>query len=297
LLEGFNNVADTSGSSTPGHLNFAPYGVAFVDPFEEPPQRVLKAIPRSALLGEIPPVPNDVSEVINKVIEKESANVVRSTADHAAYQMTVHAALRDFYHQMDNQIAEQAKEMLRQGKPAQEVAKWRVDSTNALKDTIRKKGNQLLDVIASGKRGAWDKPTYEMLKAGDPRLGKLPKTDAQIINRVPNKGVDKIARALKVGGRVLLVLDVATGVFVVVTAPPGERLATAVKETSRIGGALAGGYVGMGGGAYVGGAIGSLFGPGPGTAIGAGIGAFVCGFGGAILGGWGASTGAARLVD
>ena len=32
LLEGFNNVADTNGSSTPGHLNFVPYGVAFVDP-------------------------------------------------------------------------------------------------------------------------------------------------------------------------------------------------------------------------------------------------------------------------
>ena len=35
LLEGFNNVADTNGNSTPGHLNFVPYGVAFVDPFEQ----------------------------------------------------------------------------------------------------------------------------------------------------------------------------------------------------------------------------------------------------------------------
>ena len=33
LLQGFNNVSDTSGTSTPGHLNFVPYGVAFVDPF------------------------------------------------------------------------------------------------------------------------------------------------------------------------------------------------------------------------------------------------------------------------
>ena len=32
VLQGFNNVADTNGSSTPGHLNFVPYGVAFVDP-------------------------------------------------------------------------------------------------------------------------------------------------------------------------------------------------------------------------------------------------------------------------
>jgi len=32
LLEGFNNVADTGGSSTPGHLNFSSFGAPFVDP-------------------------------------------------------------------------------------------------------------------------------------------------------------------------------------------------------------------------------------------------------------------------
>ena len=36
MLQGFNNVADTNGNSSPGHLNFVPYGVAFVDPAPQP---------------------------------------------------------------------------------------------------------------------------------------------------------------------------------------------------------------------------------------------------------------------
>jgi hypothetical protein len=34
---GFKNVADTSGTATPGHLNFSPFGEAYVDDLAEPP--------------------------------------------------------------------------------------------------------------------------------------------------------------------------------------------------------------------------------------------------------------------
>ena len=65
LLEGFNNVADTSGSSTPGHLNFVPYGVAFVDPQQGGNQEPEKG------QTQLPPLkPKDIPEWYNDKIMK-----------------------------------------------------------------------------------------------------------------------------------------------------------------------------------------------------------------------------------
>ena len=89
--------------------------------------------------------------------------------------------------------------------------------------------------------------------------------------------------ALKIGGRVLAVLGIVAAVYDVVTAPPGQRVHTAVRDASSMAGALAGAEAGTVGGAEVGAVIGSII-PGAGTAAGAAIGAVVGGIGGAIAG-------------
>jgi hypothetical protein len=142
-----------------------------------------------------------------------------------------------------------ADDLLRGAKSEAEITKigeWINEERNALKTEVRRKGNMLVEAIAKAKRGAWDKPTYEMLKRGERALGKLPKTDLQIIKSGSRSNVkaNTAAKCLRWGGRALYLVDVGIGVYNVVNAPEGAKLKTAAKEAARFTGALAGGLAG-----------------------------------------------------
>jgi RHS repeat-associated protein len=89
--------------------------------------------------------------------------------------------------------------------------------------------------------------------------------------------------AFKWAGRGLMVLGIAADIYDVATAPDGQKVQTAVRDTSSLAGALAGGEVGAEAGAGIGAAIGSVV-PGLGTAAGAAVGGIIGGIGGAIAG-------------
>lgn len=86
-----------------------------------------------------------------------------------------------------------------------------------------------------------------------------------------NSEVNRKARMMKNGGRVLLLVGAAGEIYTVVTTPEEERAAEAV----RAGGRFVGGLLG----AEAGASMGAIGGP-----IGAGAGAFIGGIAGAVLG-------------
>ncbi|MFE0702188.1 hypothetical protein [Streptomyces sp. NPDC058872] len=116
-------------------------------------------------------------------------------------------------------------------------ARWAVDERNALRSPYR---SPMDDWLMPRTRGIRDFPTYEYLKDVEG------KSDEGVIKGAANtnKGVDTLNAVSKWGGRGLLGLEVGVGVGVgvynVATAPEGEKVQTAARETGGIVGGLAG---------------------------------------------------------
>jgi hypothetical protein len=94
------------------------------------------------------------------------------------------------------------------------------------------------------------------------------------------KILGKVSTAFKWAGRGFAVLGVAADIYDVATAPDGQKVQTAVKDTSALAGALAGGEMG----AEWGMGIGSLIEPVGGTVVGGIIGGVVGGIIGGVVG-------------
>jgi hypothetical protein len=231
-------------------------------------------VPVESVYGD--PFDDEIKQIVKS---SPSWGAIRSTADYLALEAIVHGMLRDAYRRADAYIHQIAGEMIRQGAPLEQVARWRIEATNELKMTIRKQGNMLVEVLAKMTRGPEDCPTYEMLIAKG-------KKNEDIISRVPNKGVDKIAAYLKVAGRTILNIDIGVSGYKIVSAPVSQMPQVAISEGSRFAGALTGAWVGAKAGAKIFGTAASFFSPGLGTAIGAGAGGIIGGIIGGIVGGW-----------
>ena len=215
---------------------------------------------------------------------------LRSLIDHGASNLIHETALRATYHAGERAIAEEARLLLEAKtntvgaeKAAEEVARWATQARNSLREAIRQQGAPIVDAVARMARGNTDMPTYERLRAAG-------KTDAQIIESAArsNASMNRWVGRLRIAGRIMIFIDIGIAGYKIGSAPEVDRPKVFMHETSRLLGALAGGWAGAKGGAALGGAIGSLI-PGAGTAIGAGVGGVLGGIGGAIFGGWGAS--------
>src|SRR5207249_923671 len=115
------------------------------------------------------------------------------------------------------------------------------------------------------------------MRLGDRALGKAPKNDFEIMATKPNPKYNRWGTGLRWTGRALLVLDAAIAGYKTITAPPGRRLKTGVREFGRVGGAATGAWA-FG---TLGAAIGTAICPGLGTAIGGVVGGLI----GALAGG------------
>ncbi|MEO6062222.1 MAG: WXG100 family type VII secretion target [Thermoflexales bacterium] len=222
--------------------------------------------------------------------EQSLVDRLRSVLDFESVSAVYHAWLRGEYQIGDARIAEYIKGKVGQlGKVAdaelEALAREGVEARNAWRAAIRKRGEAIIEAMAKARRGAWDMPTYEMLLEKAITKGRAVDPNLAVIEGIlkTNRGVDMVARGLKVLGIAGIVLDVGIGGYNVYTAPEGQRARVATQETGRVGGAIAGGVAGAKGGAIVGAAIGVWFG-GAGAAPGAAIGGILGGIGGAIAG-------------
>ena len=201
----------------------------------------------------------------------------------AGRTMTAEAALREVYAKGARQISETARDMIRAGTSPDEAARWAVGVRNELKSTIRQRGSAIVKGLAEArnlrKYGNKVGPTYDELI----RQGKTPEDIIGKAGRASTK-VNRIGSAVKVGGWLLIAVDIAIVTWEVYEAEEGQGLRTAVRGAGGIGGAIAGGWLGMKGGAAIGAGIGAWFG-GAGAAPGGVIGGIIGGIGGAIGGG------------
>jgi hypothetical protein len=210
----------------------------------------------------------------------------------AGSTMTAEAALREVYARSAREISETARDMIRAGTTPDEAARWAVNARNELKTTIRQRGSAIVKGLAEArnvrKYGNKVGPTYDELI----RQGKTPEDIIGKSGRASTK-VNRFSGSMRIGGWLLIAVDVVIVTWEVYEAEEGQGLRTAIRGGGGIAGALAGGWLGMKGGAAVGGAIGLWFG-GAGAAPGAAIGGFIGGVGGAIGGGilgrWGAGA-------
>ncbi len=215
----------------------------------------------------------------------------RSATEHLTRTSLREASLREIYKQGDLAIRAEAQAMVRAGQSEEAAARWVVEARNQLRRAIREQGEPIVAAIAEGTRGPRDMPTYDSLRARD-------KTNAQIIESAgrTNPKVDRWVGRIRIAGRILIAVDIGLGAYKVATAPEVDRPKVLIKETARVGGALAGGWAGAKTGGAVGAFAGSFF-PGPGTLIGGGVGSILGGIGGAIFGGWAAGEAADWVIE
>ncbi|MFB7475102.1 RHS repeat domain-containing protein [Kitasatospora sp. NPDC056184] len=206
----------------------------------------------------------------------EAARVAADTASAYTFSYTENANRRRNQYRAADRLARDTAQEMRSAYGDRAAAQWVVDERNALRSHYR---TPFEDWYLPRKRGERDFPTYDSLRQR--------KSDVEIIESAgkTNPRANQLAKVSKIGGRVMLGVDIGLGVYEVATAPEGQKVRTAAREAGGIGGALAGAK----GGAVVGAAIGSFF-PGPGTAIGAVaggvIGAAAGSYVGRKLGGW-----------
>lgn len=131
-----------------------------------------------------------------------------------------------------------------------------------------------------------DTPSYnELMKKKLNRGLTVSEANASIINRIPNKKVTAAAFGLRIGGIVVILVDVGYSAAEVYTAKGwDEKIKIAISETARIsgtaGGAWAGGRVGV--------TFGSYFGP---------WGGVIGGVGGSVVGGFIGGITVQTLID
>jgi hypothetical protein len=218
------------------------------------------------------------------------SSIIQGAGDVSVYAgttMTSEEALRRVYMQSARKITEDALKQVADGVPSQNAARWAVEARNDLKVQIRSKGSPIVKGLAEArnirKYGNKVGPSYEQLI----REGKTPDDIIGKAGRSSTK-VNRLSTTLKVGGRVLIAVDLAIVTWEVFSAPEGERLRTAVGGAGGLAGAAAGGWAG----AKAGGAIGSLFGP-----VGTAVGGVIGGIGGAIIGGIFGRKAATKIYD
>jgi Domain of unknown function (DUF4157) len=191
--------------------------------------------------------------------------------------MTSEAALRQVYQRSAREISEEALRMIKEGTSVEDAARWANQARNDLKALIRSRGSPIVRGFAEArnirKYGNKLGPTFEELI----RQGKTPEDIIGSAGRASTK-VNRVATKLKVGGRLLIAIDIAIVTWEVFSAPEGERLRTAVAGAAGIAGAAGVGWAGAKGGAAVG-----LWLGGP---VGAGVGGVIGAIGGALFGGW-----------
>lgn len=220
----------------------------------------------------------------------------RSWGNHMALTLESEARRRPVYQGDDMRVGREADRRLALGHSEQEVAEWAVEARNRVRAYHRNRGDRTFDMAYALRRGAWDYPTYEMLRKGDAR--HRPKTDAQIIEsaRRTNVTVDKWAPRMKWLARGSVALDAGIGAHEVATAKPSQRARVAAREAGRMTSAAAGGFLGAKLGAAIGTAVVPFVGTGAGLVIGGVLGA-VGGFLGASHAGDVGARAAESLMD
>ncbi|WP_407913781.1 RHS repeat-associated core domain-containing protein [Kitasatospora sp. NE20-6] len=184
----------------------------------------------------------------------DTDRIAANTVSSYTFTYTDDANRRRNQYRASDRLASQTAQEMRSVYGQKAAAQWVVDERNALRSRYR---SPLEDWYLPRTRGEKDFPTYDALRQR--------KTDAAIIESAArtNPRANQLARASKIGGRVLLGVDVGIGIYEVATAPEGEKVRTAAREAGGIAGAVAGAKLG----GMIGLSIGSAF-PGPGSAIG-----------------------------
>jgi hypothetical protein len=114
LLQQFDNIANTSGVNTPGHMNYNPFGLAFVDPAVAA-QQSLQLFPKSPL-GESVEQANFGTQLMNKLEEGiksllMKARAVQKQATALEPLMQGVDALSDALHSFANSLEEFAQSL------------------------------------------------------------------------------------------------------------------------------------------------------------------------------------------
>ena len=199
------------------------------------------------------------------------ANVLRGAARNTAL-------FRDLYNEGLKRIAAEISRMRATGAVERAIAQRASALREALAKDVRevsgallKKSAELFDSI----RGNVGRPTYESLRAAG-------RSDAEIIASATrsNRFINRLPSGLRWTGRALWVVSAAISVYVIVTAPEGERPRVAEQEA----------------GGLAGGAAGAALAEGVCVAVGIateGLGLIACGLLGGLLG----FEGGRRLPD
>ncbi|MEV6331109.1 RHS repeat-associated core domain-containing protein [Streptomyces sp. NPDC051909] len=197
-----------------------------------------------------------------------------STGYTSGYLMEMYTIRQD-YKAADAAIRENGLRLVNAGGDASAIAQEAVIARNLNRFNARGPIEQLAFPVVRRFTGTVDFPTYEQLREGSQRATATPKTDMGIIDSAAktNPTADRLARGARIAGRGLIGLEVGVGVYNVATAPEGEKVQTAARETGGIVGGLAGAQVG----AMYGASIGTLCGGPVGTAVGGIVGGVVGG--------------------
>ena len=202
------------------------------------------------------------------------------------------AVLRDLYRRSDEGIYQTAQDMLENGVPEDEVAKWATEARNQAKAKIRKFDMTVVKKLAEQrnlrKYGDELGPSYKQLRYGDPEFDIAPRSDDEVVKsaKKTNLKVNRWTGRLRIAGRIMIAVDIGIAGYNVISAPESEQWRTAASELGGLAGAAAGGVAGAKLGGMIGGGIGAWFG-GAGAIPGAAIGGVIGGIGGAIGGGIG----------
>ncbi len=152
---------------------------------------------------------------------------------------------RSLYNNGEAKIAAGIASMRVAGKTEAEIARWAAAArtANALEvreasGAVQRKAAELFDRL----RGNLERPSYESLRAAG-------KTDPEIIESAlrTNKFVNALPTGLRWTGRALVLLQAGISIYIIVTAPPGQRAQTAAKEGGGFAGGILGGEVAGGG--------------------------------------------------
>ncbi|HLS50186.1 MAG TPA: hypothetical protein VK024_09345 [Actinomycetaceae bacterium] len=242
-----------------------------------------------------PTLQRDVTTATENTAPASVAETVGHVSVSAGATMTGEAILREVYDKGAQEITKKALEMIDDGATVDEAARWASEARNELKVDIRKTGSPITKGVAEArntrKYGNKVGPSYDDLI----RQGKTPMDvigDSGKASTKWNKGAMK----LRVGGPLLIVVDVAIVTWEVYEAEENERLRTAVRGAGGVAGALGGGWAGAKAGAWIGGGVGALFG-GVGAPVGAAIGGVIGGVAGAIVGGSAGKAAADPVYD